>query len=188
MSIVKLDGGIAESHGEAHRQHLHLQLRSGQLRNGKRLGAHGSLHHLRNGCDFGFLETIPENRRVCGQDTHSQYTFVQYSLFTSAERTPRAWLKSSRIAFHLCAPEKNLSSSVAQVSLFVVASPDVHHEHTHLCSTVCSPARTAHSMRLAWLKPNSKRDLQASLCPKISFVIWCVTCLIHGCSLTRLPP
>ena len=62
MSIEKLDGGTTESHGEARRQHLHLQLRSGQLHNGKRVGAHGSLHHLRNGGDFGFLERIPENR------------------------------------------------------------------------------------------------------------------------------
>ena len=30
----------------------------------------------------------------CRQDTHSQCTSVQYSLFTSAERTSRAWLKS----------------------------------------------------------------------------------------------
>ena len=30
---------------------------------GKRVGAHGSLHHLRNGGDFVFLERIPENRR-----------------------------------------------------------------------------------------------------------------------------
>ena len=30
----------------------------------------------------------------CRQDTHSRNTSVQYSLFTSAERTPRAWLKS----------------------------------------------------------------------------------------------
>ena len=42
---------------------LHLQLRSGRLRNGKRVGAHGNLHHVRNGGDFGFLEGIPENRR-----------------------------------------------------------------------------------------------------------------------------
>ena len=54
-----------ESHGENRWQHLHLhlQLRSGQLRNDKRVGAHGSLHHLKNGGDFGFLERIPENRR-----------------------------------------------------------------------------------------------------------------------------
>ena len=32
----------------------------------------------------------------------------------------------------------------------------------------------------AWLK--TKRDLQASLCPKTSVVIWCATGLIHGCS------
>ena len=47
MSIARLDGGITESHGETRRQHLHLhlQLRSGPLRNGKRVGAHGNLHH-----------------------------------------------------------------------------------------------------------------------------------------------
>ena len=43
-------------------EHLHLQLRSGQLRNGKRVGAHGSLHHLRHGGDFCFLERMRENR------------------------------------------------------------------------------------------------------------------------------
>ena len=43
--------------------HLHLQLRSGRLRKGKRVGAHGNPHHLRNGGEFGFLEIIPENRR-----------------------------------------------------------------------------------------------------------------------------
>ena len=56
---------VSESHGETRLQHLHLhlQLRSGRLRNGKRVGAHGNLHHLRNGGDVGFLERIPENRR-----------------------------------------------------------------------------------------------------------------------------
>ena len=65
MSIARLDGGITESHGETRLQHLHLhlQLRSGRLHNDKRVGAHGSLHHLTNGGDFGFLERIPENRR-----------------------------------------------------------------------------------------------------------------------------
>ena len=39
---------------EARRQHLHLhlqlqlQIRSARLRNGKRVGVHGNLHHLRN--------------------------------------------------------------------------------------------------------------------------------------------
>ena len=44
--------------------------------------------------------------------TNNAHT-AQYSLFTSAERTSRAWLKGqhgSRIAYHLCAPEKSLSS------------------------------------------------------------------------------
>ena len=56
MSMAKLDGGTSESHGGTRKQHLHLKLRSGRLRNGKRVGARGSLHQLRNGGDFGFLE------------------------------------------------------------------------------------------------------------------------------------
>ena len=63
--VDRKTGCITESHRKTRRQHLHLQLqlRSGPLRNGKRVGAHGNLHHLRNGGDFGFLERIPENRR-----------------------------------------------------------------------------------------------------------------------------
>ena len=61
MSVAKLDGGIMESQGETRRQHLHLQLRSGKVTNGDQIGAHGILHHLKNGGDFGFLEGIPEN-------------------------------------------------------------------------------------------------------------------------------
>ena len=63
MSIEKLDGSTTESHGGTRRQRLHLQLRSGKLHNGKRVGVHGNLHHLRNGDDCGFLKGIPENRR-----------------------------------------------------------------------------------------------------------------------------
>ena len=66
---------------------------------------------------------------ICRQDTHSQHTSVQNSLFTSAERIARAWLKSSRIAFHFCAPQKNLSSGVAHVSSSVVVSFAFLHEH-----------------------------------------------------------
>ena len=94
MSIARLDGGITESHAEPRRQHLHLhlQLRSGRLRNDKQVGAHGNLlHHLRNGGDFGFLERIPENRRS-GHPTHKTH-FFQYSLFTTVEHIARAWLK-----------------------------------------------------------------------------------------------
>ena len=52
--VARKTGGTTESYGETRRQHLHLQLRCGQLRNGKRVGAHGSLHRLRNGGDFCF--------------------------------------------------------------------------------------------------------------------------------------
>ena len=44
----------------------------------------------------------------CRQDTHSQYTFVQCSLFTSAERIARAWLRAQELHCHLCALDKNL--------------------------------------------------------------------------------
>ena len=107
--------------GETRRQRLHLQLRSG-----KRVGAHGISHHLRNGGDFGFLEKISENRRG------------------GVERT--------------------------------------HTHKTHSFGTVCSQARNAHTTRLA-------QELHYHLCaPEKSLIIWCVSCLFHGCSLTRLPP
>ena len=60
--------------------------------------------------------------------------------------------------------------------------PELHTQDTLVQHSFIT-ARTAHSMRLAWLKFKTKRDLQASLCLKISFVIWCATCLIDGCSL-----
>ena len=63
---------------------------------------------------------------------------------------------------------------------------DTHSQDTSVQYSLIT-SRTAHSMRLAWLNSKTKFDLQASLCPKISLVIWCVTCLIHGCYLTRLP-
>ena len=63
----------------------------------------------------------------CRQDTRSQCTFVQNSLFTSAERTPRAWLKlnSYGLQYHV----GDLSSGVAHVSPYDVLSPAFHHEH-----------------------------------------------------------
>ena len=107
MSIGKSDVGTTESHGETRRQRLHFQRRSSKLHNGngKRVGAHDFLRHLRNGGDFGFVEGIPENRRGCRQDIHSQYTSLQYSLFTSEERTRNVAQELHR---HLCAPEECL--------------------------------------------------------------------------------
>ena len=99
MSIVKLDG-TTESHGETRRQRLHLQLHSGQLHSGKRVGTHGSRHHLRYGGDFGFLEGIPENRR-------SVKTGHQLKIHICAEQfvhkrgthTQRDWLKNCIVIF-----------------------------------------------------------------------------------------
>ena len=72
---------------------------------------------------------------VCKQDTHSQYTSVQYSLFTSAECASRALLKGQHGSSHTdCSVifvllKKNLSSAVAHVSPFVVLSSLAYHEH-----------------------------------------------------------
>ena len=74
---------------------------------------------------------IPENRREVwtGHPLTMHICAVQF-VHKRAPHKPRAWLKQSRIAFHLCAPEKNLSSSVAHLSPFVVVSPAVYyHEH-----------------------------------------------------------
>ena len=86
MSIARLDGGVTEGHGETRRQHLHLQ-----LRNGKRVGAPWQ--------PTSYEKWFPgKNLRKStgrgGQDTHSRHTSVQYSVFTSAERIARAWLKN----------------------------------------------------------------------------------------------
>ena len=78
--VGKLDGGT-ESHGETRRERLHLQLRS-KPHNGKRVGAHGS-PHLWNGGDFSWKE-FQKIDGVCRQDTHSQYTSVQYSWWPSS--------------------------------------------------------------------------------------------------------
>ena len=145
MSIGKMDGGTWESHAETRRQrlHLHLQLRRGQLHTGKRVGTRDNLHHLRNGGDFVFLEGIPENRREVQTDTHSEYTSVQYSLFTSEERAPRAWLKSSQIAFHLCALE----------SRFVIWFDSCL---TLCCSLTCRIPRAHHLLHWLFLLPRHK--------------------------------
>ena len=131
-SIARLGGGTTESHGETRWQHLHLQHRSGETHNGKRVRAHDIPHHLINGGDFGILEGIPENWREV-QTRHPLTRHIYAVQFDhSAHRTVNAL--GSRLKF------------------------------------------------------KTKRDLQASLCPKMSVVIWCVTCLIRGCSLTRIPP
>ena len=86
VSIAKLDGGTTESHGETRRQPTSSE-------------------------KWWWSRFPGQNSRKstgCRQDTHSQHTSVQYSLFTSAERIARAWLKTHGLQCHLCAPEKSL--------------------------------------------------------------------------------
>ena len=71
----------------------------------------------------------------CRQDTHSQHTSVQYSLFTSAECIARAWLKSHGLQCHLCAPEKSLSSGPHMSHLLL-------HSHLPRTTSTCSSSFT----------------------------------------------
>ena len=58
---------------------------------------------------------------------------------------------------------------------------DTHSQDTFLCSAVCSQREPP--TKCQWLK-----NCVVIFESEKSLVIWCVTCLIHGCSLTRLPP
>ena len=100
---------LQRANGEARRQHLHLQLRSGQLHSGKRVGAH-SLHHLRNGGDFGFLERIPENRPVV-QTGHPLTAHICAAQSVHKRGTHRT-RSAQELHKKLCALDKNLSSGL----------------------------------------------------------------------------
>ena len=89
------DVGTTESHAETRRQRIHLQLRSGKLHNDKRVGAHGSPHHLRCGGDFAFLEGI--SRKSMGSVDRTPNTIhicaVQF-VHKCGTYTQHAWLKN----------------------------------------------------------------------------------------------
>ena len=95
MSIAKLDGRNTERHGETRKQCLHLQLRRGQFSQLQTSWSSWQPHII---CEMVVISVSWKGFQkidgVCREDTHSQRTSVQYSLFTSAERTPRAWLKN----------------------------------------------------------------------------------------------
>ena len=54
-----------------------------------------SLQQEATPCIYDHQKPPEDDGTTYTQDTHSQYTAVQYSLFTGAERTRRAWLKAS---------------------------------------------------------------------------------------------
>ena len=82
-------------------------------------------------CIWNFWTTWRRRREWA----HSQYTSVQYSLFTSAERTSRAWLKgqhgSRNHGLHFIIVRlKRICHLVLHMSHpFVVLSPALYHEH-----------------------------------------------------------
>ena len=76
-------------------------------------------------------------------------------------------------------PDESWVNLEMQITLNMWKKPPTRM--THLCRTVRS--QRAPHIRCAWLK--TIRNLQASFVPNISFVIWCVTSLIHDCSHTH---
>ena len=178
MSISKLDGGTTESHGETRQQHLHLQLHNGRLRNGKRVGANGSLHHLRNGGDFGFLGRIPEKRRgvwtghpltkhICAaQSVHKRGTHTTRlaQVTRIAVSSLCAWKESSHLVSHMSHPlllshlpitSSSSSSSVTLPSTTTQehAAQPVQHGHlqehpAHHGASPSSPSRQAAPTRI----------------------------------------
>ena len=109
----------------------------------------------------------------CGQDTHSQYTSVQHSLFTSAECTPRAWLKNCIVIF--VRQKQVLSSGVSNVLSMVVLSRAFLHEHflfftyptTHREHSVLSAHLQAPSVdRLRHQESLWREDLQSGGNPR----------------------
>ena len=93
------------------------------------------------------LDTVRESRN-CRQDTHSQHTSVQNSLFTSTERTPRAWLKDSRLKSHglrfIFVSLKRNCHLMLHMSHPLLFSPAVYHEHIIFLihSSFCHDTRT----------------------------------------------
>ena len=96
--------------------------------------------HCRGSKDANALTTCetPPPQFICVDLTHRRWAesvdstpmntahTAQYSLFTSAERIARAWLKNCITS--LCALEESVIWS-AHVSPFVALPPAVHHEH-----------------------------------------------------------
>ena len=95
-------------------------------------GISGTLSHVATEARMGvrreLLDYCPTWRRR-REWAHSQYTSVQYSLFTSAERTSRAWLKGQHgssnhgLHFIFVRLKRICHLGVAHVSPFVVLTP-----------------------------------------------------------------
>ena len=102
--------------GEARRQRLHLQHRSGKTHNGRRVGAHGISVSWKE-----FQKIDGE----CGQCTHSQDTSVQHSLITAF--TAQLMRLAQELHCHLCVWQE-FSHQVSYVSSMVVLSRGFLHE------------------------------------------------------------
>ena len=94
----------------------------------------------------------------CRQYTHSQHTLVQYSLFTSAERIARAWLKNCFLIFVRL---KRICHLVCTSLTFCCRSPAVHVEHIiiFIHSSFCHDTRTRSTTRTTRSCPRNTQDI-----------------------------
>ena len=71
---------------------------------------------------------------LCRLETHSQHTSVQYSLFRSAERTPRAWLQAQEL-HNIFVRLKRVCHLVSHICRL----PRAHHLPHLLCPYTTTP-------------------------------------------------
>ena len=174
--------------GETRRQHLHLQFRSGQLRNDKQVGAHGSLH-LRLGGDFGFLERIPEHRWEGADRTPTHNTHLCRTLCSQARNVNHAFGSSNHGMYFIFVRLKRICHLVLHMShpllfshlpfttstsssSFTLPSPNtqeheeyiVHHAHlTRRNQESCHKEILGNDVKIQFLvqlKPAQVKDLQ----------------------------
>ena len=106
-----------------------------------------ALEHPRHQC----------HRLQCRRDTHSHCTSVQYSLFTSAERIARAWLKSHGLQCHLCAPE-NSSATWCCTCLILCRSLTCRLPQANLPHSLCLPPRHKNTQHDRYNMIHSKKN------------------------------
>ena len=125
-------------------QHQQRQRQNQQFehRNGKRVQAHGNVHHLRNGGDFLFLGKNSKKSRRCVNSTPKNTAHTaQHGLFTSAERIARAWLKNCITS--LCAWKEFVALAHASYHDYVIflTHSSFYHD-TRTCTAIGTTTRS----------------------------------------------
>ena len=110
-----------------------------------------------------------------GKPASSVFIFnIAVANFTMANELEPRQSKSSEKWWWFRFPGRNSRKSTGG------CRQDTHSQYTSVPNSLCTSAERTHNALGS--------RIALSLCAKISVVIWCDPCLIHGCSLRRLPP